>query len=106
MKANNIIKITLFGTFIAIFLIIAIPTAYKVMNVSRQKEDMVNQKLITEKAKKCIYDGKCTTNTVTLKTLYSLNYIKDKVINPYDKTFYSEDSYVVITRENPTVHLQ
>lgn len=106
MKSNNIIKISLFITFAIIFLIIAIPTTYKVIKQNRSKEALVNEKLIIEKAERCIYDGKCTSNTVTLKTLYSLNYIEDKIVNPYDKTLYGEDSYVVVTKEGSTFYLK
>ena len=45
-----------------------------------------------EKAEKCIYESKCTTNTITLKMLYDLNYLKDKIVNPYDKTIYSDNN--------------
>lgn len=106
MKSNNIIKITFFATFIVVFLIISISTGYKVMKVSRGKEAIANEKLIIEKAEKCIYEGKCTTNSITLKMLYDLGYIKDKIVNPYDKTIYSEDSYVVITKEGSTLYLK
>lgn len=106
MKANNLIRIAIWTTFIAIILIITIPTAYKVVSISRSKATLINEKLITEKAKKCIYDGNCTSNKVTLKTLYDLEYIKNKIVNPYDKTLYSEDSYVIITKEGSTFYLK
>ena len=106
MKANNLIKVSLFITFITIFLIISIPTGYKVIKEGRSKRALANEKLIVEKAEKCIYESKCTTNTITLKMLYDLNYIKDKIVNPYDKTIYSDDSYVVITKEGSTLFLK
>lgn len=106
MKTNNLIKVSLFTTFIIIFLIIAITTGYKVIKDSQGKQDLANEKLIVEKAEKCIYESKCTTNTITLKMLYDLNYLKDKIVNPYDKTIYNEDSYVVITKEGSTLFLK
>lgn len=101
-----IVRVALYGTLIAVIAIIAIPTVYKVVKDNRKKLADVNEKTIVEKAEKCIYEGNCKTNIVTLKTLYEKAYIKDKVVNPYDKTLYSEDSYVVVKKEGSTLYLK
>ncbi len=106
MKSNNLIKNVLYLTAMVIVLVIFVPTIYKIVNNSRNKQALANEKLIIEKAKKCIYEGKCKSNTITLKDLYDLNYIREKIVNPFDKTIYSEESYVVITKEGSTFYLK
>lgn len=95
----NLNKIVIYLTVVSIIAIIAIPTAVKVVSENHEKLYLVNEKLVTEKALRCIYDGKCKENKVTLKTLYDNMYIKDKVIDPVKKSVYSEDSYVIISEE-------
>ena len=106
MKNDNSIPFILLATFVSVLLIIIIPTIYKVIKENQDKKALANEKLIIEKAEKCIYESKCTSSVVTLKTLYNLNYLEDEIINPYNKTIYSTDSYVVVTKEGSTLHLK
>lgn len=100
----NLNKIVIYLTVIAIIAIIAIPTSIKVVSENHEKLYLVNEKLVTEKARQCIYDGKCKENKVTLKTLYDNMYIKGKVIDPVKKSVYSEESYVIVTKEDATFY--
>ena len=54
----NTNKIVIYVTIIAITLIIAVPTFYKVININQQRLNEVNEKLVTENAFRCYYEGK------------------------------------------------
>lgn len=97
-------KVVIFITIFAVIAIIAIPTFYKVTKENQKKLIIVNDKLVTEKAKECIYDGICKTNKVTLKELYKNLYLQDTVVNPIDKSVYNEESYVLVTKDEATFY--
>lgn len=100
----NLNKIFIYLTTIAVIAIIAIPSAYKVVKENREKLYLVNEKLVTENALRCVYEGKCTDKKITLKTLYDNMYIKNKVIEPVKKIVYSEESYVLIENGKATFY--
>lgn len=93
----NTNKIVIYVTIIAITLIISIPTFYKVININQQRLNEVNEKLVTENAFRCYYEGKCQNKVVTLNDLYNLGYITTDIVNPKTKEIYSKDSYVEIS---------
>ena len=62
----NTNKIVIYVTIIAITLIIFVPTFYKVVSINQQRLNEVNEKLVTENAFRCYYEGKCQNNIVTL----------------------------------------
>ena len=84
-------------TIIAITLIISVPTLYKVININQQRLNEVNEKLVTENAFRCYYEGKCQNKIVTLNELYNLGYITQDIVNPKTKEIYSKDSFVEIS---------
>ena len=94
----NTNKIVIYVTIIAITLIISIPTFYKVININQQRLNEVNEKLVTESAFRCYYEGKCQNKIVTLNDLYNLGYITTDIVNPKTKEIYSKDSFVEISQ--------
>ena len=89
MKNMNKLYIILVIVFI-IFLIIAIPSAYKIIKNYNSKSYLVVEKKITEAARKCFNEEKCSGNEIILKTLYDNKYL-DVVINPVTKKIYDEN---------------
>ena len=49
----NTNKIVIYVTIIAITLIIAVPTLYKVVSINQYRLNEVNEKLVTESAFRC-----------------------------------------------------
>ena len=92
-------KFIIFITFIAVILMIALPTYHKVVLENQRKLTIVNEKMIIEAAQKCFYDGKCPKTKVTLRELYDNNYLNDKVSDPVTKAFYSDEAYVLLKKE-------
>ena len=82
-------------TIIAVALIIAIPTVYKIIKNHNDRLIEVTTKRIKEAAKNCKLDEKCTNNKITLKELYDNEYL-EKESNPITKEYYNEDSYVEV----------
>lgn len=80
-------------TIIAIIIIIAGGTAYKVNKSHKDKLMYVSELYIIEHTKLCYNEKKCTTDVVTLKNLYDLSYLKNEV-NPVTKEYYNENSYI------------
>ena len=76
---------------------IVFKTFYKVININQQRLNEVNEKLVTENAFRCYYEGKCQNKIVTLNELYNLGYITQDIVNPKTKEIYSKDSYVEIS---------
>ena len=93
----NTNKIVIYVTIIAITLIISIPTFYKVININQQRLNEVNEKLVTENAFRCYYEGKCQNKVVTLNDLYNLGYITTDIVDPKTKEIYSKDSFVEVS---------
>ncbi|MGN1378850.1 MAG: hypothetical protein ACI4XR_00390 [Bacilli bacterium] len=92
----NINKIVIYITIISCFLIISIPTFYKIIKTNEEKLYIVNEKKVTESAYKCYYEGKCKGSTITLKELYDNGYLVDNIVDPKTKEIYSENSYVIL----------
>ena len=92
----NTNKIVIYVTIIAITLIIFVPTFYKVVSINQQRLNEVNEKLVTENAFRCYYEGKCKESKVTLKELYDNGYLVDNIVNPKNKEIYSENSYIML----------
>ena len=80
-------------TFILLITLIAGLTTVKVVKSHHEKELLVSTKYITEKARLCYKEKKCTNDTVTLKELYDLKYL-DKQVNPVTKEYYNENSII------------
>ena len=87
-------KLTITGVII-IFLLITIPTTYKVINNHYNHLTQVVESKIIEAAKKCYYEEICKDDKITLKELYKLDYL-EPVSNPISKEYYNEESYVEI----------
>ena len=92
----NINKIVIYVTIISMFLIISIPTFYKIVYTNEEKLYLVNEKKVTESAYKCYYEGKCKKSKVTLKELYDNGYLVDNIVDPKTKEIYSENSYIML----------
>lgn len=83
---------------------IGIPTFIKVVQDNRQKLNLVNEKLVIESAKECIYQGECFENKIYLEELYDKGYLKEDIVDPASKIIYSRKSYVIIEKENATFY--
>lgn len=99
VMAMNTNKITIIFSVIAIFLIISIPTIYKVVKNHNNDLYKASENKIIEAAKKCYYEEICLDEKILLKDLYNLEYL-DKISNPITKEYYNENSYVL--RNNNT----
>ena len=92
----NTNKIIIISTLVVVLLLISIPTCYKVIKNHHESLYRVVEDKIIDAAKKCYYEEKCLEDKITLKELYSLEYI-EKVSNPVTKEYYNENSYVLRT---------
>ena len=93
----NTNKIVIYVTIIAITLIIAVPTFHKVGSINQYRLNEVNEKLVTESAFRCYYEGKCQNKVVTLNDLYNLGYITTDIVDPKTKEIYNKYSYVEVS---------
>lgn len=83
---------------IVVGLIIGV-SSYKVITDHNEKVLLVEKKYIVETAQRCINEKKCSGNTITLQTLYDLNYL-DTQVNGVTKEYYNPESYVIIEENN------
>lgn len=88
-------KIIFYLTLIAILLIIALPTTYKVIKKHQDRLLKITIKQIEETAKDCYYNSSCIENEITLKELYEKTDLP-RMSNPITKMVYSESSYVSV----------
>ena len=95
-------KIIVVGTIIIILLMISIPTYINVRKDHEEKELSAVKKRISEAAKKCFLEEKCSGTTATLEDLYNNNYL-DEQINPTNKKYYEPSS--IITYEKGKIDL-
>lgn len=98
----NTNKIVIYITIVALIIMIACPTFYKVVKDNHEKLYVVTNKLIIEAAEKCYYEGNCENKKITLKELYEKKYLTEKVIDPVSKIVYEESSYVEINEKDST----
>lgn len=98
----NTNKIAIYVTIVASVILIGGGVCYKVLKNNFDKLTMVTNKKVTEAAEKCYFDGVCKNLKITLGELYNNKYLKEKVIDPVKKRVYSEDSYIIITKEKTT----
>lgn len=75
------------------------PTIYKIYTSHNDYLINVVKKEFIYQAKNCYNTGDCQKEEISLKDLYSNNYFSDKLTNPINKKYYSENSYVNITTE-------
>lgn len=87
------------GTIIIIIALITSVTIYKVIKKHNDNLMLVSEKYIIEKAQKCYIEKKCTEESVTLKSLYDLNYLEVQV-NPVTKEYYKDTSYIIKEEDN------
>ncbi len=87
-------KIIIYISLVAIILIIAVPTILNVIDYHNEKLYDAMESKILEKAKICFLEEKCKENKVTLKTLYSLNYL-EKIEDPVKHIYLNDSSYVI-----------
>ncbi len=73
-----------------LFVIVAIPTTYKIIKNYNKKSYLVVEKKITEAAKKCFNEEKCAGDKTTFKELYDNKYL-DVVVNPVTKKMYDDN---------------
>lgn len=87
-------KRTVIITIIIIIILIVVPTTYKVFKNHNDNLYKVVFAKITNSAKKCYLEDKCLEDKISLKTLYELKYLNEKVSDPISKEIYNENSYV------------
>lgn len=81
--------------FVTVFVMLVIPTAYKVIKSHNNRAREVLEKEIIEAAQNCINDEKCEKGQIKIKTLYEFKYL-DEIYDPISKKVYSEESTVTI----------
>ena len=86
-------KVFITITVIFITALIIGVTTYKVIDKHNEKLTEVEEKYIIESAKDCFNNKECLGNTVTLQTLYDLDYL-DFRADPVTKEYYNPASYV------------
>ena len=91
---------------IGLFLIIGLPSIYKVAWRHQIAQYTVMEKMVIEKAEDCYYKKECKNAKITLKELYEKKYLKEKLVDPKSKEEYSDESYVMVSKKESTFHLQ
>jgi len=91
MESSNKKVITL--TVFIILGMIIVPTIYKVYKTHENRLLLVVKKEFEYQATKCYREEKCPNNKVTLKELYDLGYLKERLVEPSTKKYYNEESY-------------
>lgn len=94
-------KIWVMITIVVIVGLITGVTIYKVLDKHNAKLLLVEEKYIIEQTKKCLNEGKCEGDKITLEKLYDLGYL-EKEANPVTKEYYDSASYVEIKDTNYT----
>ena len=94
-------KIWITITVIIIVALIVGVTTYKVLDEHNSKLREVEEKYIIETAKACLNEKKCEGNTITLQTLYDLDYL-EKEADPVTKEYYNSESYIEVNENNYT----
>ncbi len=100
---NSSKKVIILTIFIILDMIVA-TTVYKVYQDHQDKLILVVEKEFAYQATKCSREDKCLNSEVTLKELYDLKYIENKLVEPKSKKYYTEDSYYNINTKE--VHLK
>ena len=78
---------------------IIIPTIYKIHIEHNEHLLLVVEEEFHYYAKKCYLNDECS-EIVTLKELYDLNYLEERLTNPITKRYYDENSSINLdTRE-------
>ena len=95
----NTNKMTVLLSVTIIFLIISIPTVYKVVKNHKNNLYKVTEAKIIGAAKKCYYDELCQEKNIYLKDLYAYNYL-EKMSDPITKEYYNENSFVERKQRN------
>ena len=72
---------------------IIIPTIYKIHEEHNNRLLLVVEKEFEYYAKECYLNDECE-NVVTLKELYDLNYLEDRLANPITKKYYDDTSSI------------
>ena len=72
---------------------IIIPTIYKIHTNHNEKLLLVVEKEFSYYAKECYLKDECD-NIITLKELYDLGYLEEKLTNPINKKYYDDASSI------------
>lgn len=91
-------KFVLLLTVIAIILIVALPTIFKIYQRHEARMYEVASRKILEKAEECYRDQICQNKTMTIEELKKTGYLKTDVVNPRTKTYF--DLNLVMQEEN------
>ena len=89
---------------VIIFMIVAVPTSYKIIKNYNSKSYLVVEKKIIEAAEKCFNEEKCSGEEITLKDLYDNKYL-DKMVNPVTKKIYNENLKIIKSDEGFKVNV-
>ncbi len=92
MKKN---KICIYITVLASFLMIALPTTYKVVKKHNERLLINTVETIVEAAKDCYYNDSCINDEITLEELYEKTSLTT-MSNPITKKIYNPSSYVSV----------
>lgn len=102
---NTSKKYLIFVTIGIVFIIISIPTIYKIIKNYNNKSYLVVEKRIKEAAKRCYNEKKCKGDSVTLKNLYKKKYL-DIQVNPVTKKKYDEDLIIKKSKDGFIVNVR
>ncbi len=89
-------KVIILTIFIILGMII-FPTIYKIYADNNASKIKVVEEEFKYQASRCYNKGDCKEEIIYLKELYKNKYIKDKLTNPINKKYYSEESYINIS---------
>ncbi len=103
MEVKN--KILIYGTIIAIILIISIYSFVLVYLDHQDKRYLVMEKKVTEAALKCYNENSCSNETIKLQELYDKSYLSN-IVNPKNKEYLNPESIIIIHKDNNTAELQ
>lgn len=85
------------GLTLAVILgMIIVPTIYKVYKNYQTNLIKVVENEFLYQAKKCFNESNCS-EVIYLSELYEKEYMKEKLYNPINKKYYSDDSYINLT---------
>lgn len=93
---KTIVTLTLIG---ALFIII-LPTILSIYKNHENRLELVATKKITESAETCRNDNVCKKEKITIEELKQTGYLKEDVVNPKTKEYFSGTTYVIFENNN------
>ena len=96
-------RYVIFLTLIINLIIVGGGVVYNIYTTHQNEAEIVVQKEFSYEAKKCYNMGVCPNKIVYLSDLYQNKFIEDKLINPQNKKYYAEDSFIDLEKNEITL---